>query len=72
MTIEYTPKRIVPPLDTRDDSQVLRLTHEWPLCACAECQKKRNDRSCTYTAHEMVDAWQQGFEKGAAFGRRVP
>jgi hypothetical protein len=36
------------------------------------CVKKRTDHACIYTGHEMVDAWREGFEKGAAFGRRVP
>jgi hypothetical protein len=65
-------KNVPPPPPIKDDTQVLRSVHEWPHCSCELCVKKRTDHACIYTGHEMVDAWREGFEKGAAFGRRVP
>ena len=47
-------------------------------CECSDCREKRlaDDRHRMYTPHDMADAWSRGwhsgFEKGAAFGRRVP
>lgn len=50
----------------------------WTNCECSDCRERRlrDERDATYTPHDMADAftqgWQRGFEKGAAFGRRVP
>ena len=47
-------------------------------CDCSGCREKRlgDERHQLYTPHDMCDAWRQGwaqgFEKGAAVGRRVP
>ena len=41
-------------------------TGAWANCFCADCQEARlvDDERIFYTAHEMADAWTDGYRRG--------
>jgi hypothetical protein len=63
----------IPAVDPDEDLYIVPDTADGAStnCVCSDCQEARlnDDERITYTAHDVADAWTQGWKTGFAKGK---